>query len=924
LSRHSTRAPITHIQSPCSLQDSLKTMEKTGKAHVNIKNVANDALGQSLRSKASRKITFGAIVFFFTVFVAIAISIFFIISAPHQGATGPLAFFSYTLYQMGHVLAPIFRFIVTSIDWIRLPTLNTTLILDGLQHPVEVYWDKYGVPHVYAKNRNDMFYAMGYLHAQDRLWQMELQRRVVTGTMSEVFGETTLTVDRIFRTLGLFHKAKNDWTVFEKSHREYVKGFTAYVEGVNEYVRKKSSQLPLEFTILGIEPTEWNIQEVLALGRLTCWQLTAGDQTEFPRLIFQEILGPQLTQDFDILYEDTNPSTLNFLKDKGIFEFNPQVEGLDLNRILPPYIRSHGASNAWSIHGNLTKSGKPIVANDPHLMSSSPSPWYQMHLVSESKTEPFNAIGVTLPGLPIIAIGHNNRIAWGMTVSMVDLKDHFVEHFFPNGTYEYKGRAIEPTRRVETIHIKGKPSYTEHVIETVHGPIISTFLPVFNQTASSVLHKFQDNGVSVAVAYASVALMNESTQAEGQWLLNIAENWDDFVNAVHKMDIGSFNIIYGDADGNIGYYLSGHIPIRQKGNGLVPVPGWTGEYDWIGFVPPSERPYTLNPKSGYIVSANHKIVSDDYKYFMGKIWNNGYRGRRIEDIIKEFKNKGMKMGVKENERIHLDVISIPGIEFSRKLLSYISKERMSHLENVTLSILRDWDGSMHISSVAASIYQLTRSALLRRVLLSRIPSAMARHLRGVSFTPISNFAEYLGHDIVNLLRLLDNEHSEWWVKLGGRAQTLRDSLNDTIQWLIHEFGSDPSSWHWGKIHQQTFVHLLSKQKPFNLVFDVGPVPIFGDDDTVARSGFIRDENLKPFDVVIGTSYRQIVDFSDFDQSKWIMPPGQSARLSSPHHSDLLPLWAAGKYTDMLWSKSKIVANSCQKTLLQPKVPTGSY
>jgi penicillin amidase len=854
-----------------------------------------------------RRISFGSLVFFMTVFLSIAIASIFIVDEDDKGVWG---YIGAILSKATSWIGPLLRFLVATMDSTRTPVLNDTITLSGLNDKVEVYWDSHGVPHIYATNNRDMLFAAGYVHAQDRLWQMEMNRRIATGRMAEALGESGLIVDRIFRTFGLARKAQKD---LEVSSNRALLLLEAYTDGINAYLKNSKGQLPVEFTFLSISPETWSSVDVLAIGRLMCWQMGAGEQSEFPRQMLKEVLGDKLMKEFDISYPD-NPSTLSF--PAGKHEFNPIMDGVNLNEVLPPYIKAGGASNAWSVSGSLTSTGKPFLANDPHLTTSAPSAWYRMHMHSSDADKPYHAIGVTLPGTPVIAIGHNEHIGWGITVSMADTKDLFVEKFFANGTYEHEGQAVQPIIRQEVIAVKGKAPHVEEVIETVHGPIISDLFGILNETQI----EYQKTHSHTSVAYASIGLLPQSTMSEGQYELNLAHDWDSFVSAVKKMDIGSFNLVYGDVQGNIGYYLSGLVPIRKKGDGALPSPGWTGEHDWHGYIPFDEKPFALNPKSGYVVSANHKIAGDDYPHYLGNMWNNGYRAKRIEDMIQDFAARGVKLSLREQQLIQTDVFTIPGKEFVEKFLKFLDlndQADFTDLEKEAMSELRGWNGSMTRTTVAGSLYQSLRYFLVRDILKSKVPSVIKHNMHGSNFMPISTFGEFIGYDIVNILRLMDNPQSEWWSDLGGRSKGLRKAFRDSVNWLVEEFGENVQDWHWGRIHRSTFAHLLGKQKPFNLVFDVGPQPVDGDDDTVARSGFAKDERHRKFDAINGISFRQIIDFSDFDNSKWILAPGQSGRLSSPYHHDMMEVLERKEYSPMYWKKENVVRAAKHLLVLQP-------
>jgi penicillin amidase len=780
--------------------------------------------------------------------------------------------------------------------------LPSNFTLPGLKAAVDLYTDEFGVPHIYAKNTHDLYMTFGYIQARDRIWQMEFLRLLSTGQLSSVLGPKTLTMDRVFRTLGLAWRAKNDIALLQK---KYVQRIEAFAAGINEFL--KTEQLPLEFLLLSHNPKPFTAQDVAACGRSIGWILGIGDQVEIVRQLQNETLNADVIEAIRALYPDYHPTAIT-----EKHEFNPILEhGIDINNLLPPYTRAKGASNSWALSGKLTASGKPILASDPHLLQTTPGQWYLAHLVNEDPAEPINIIGATTGASPIIGIGHNNKIGWGITVSMVDTKDNFIEKMFHNGTYEYLGKAMTPRVREEIIEIKGQTPHVEKIIETVHGPIISNLSPFYNESLNA---RAAGEDFYYAIAFASTLTdVDHSAGFQGFFEMNEAQDWDEWVTGLSKLDYVSFNFVYSDLKGNIGYYLSGKVPRRADNmDGLSPMQGWSGEHDWRGYIPFDEHPWALNPKDNFVVSANNKIAPSTFKHYLGNLFANGVRAKRIRDQLIG------KTGLTVNDTMTLqnDIVSQWGIEFTELLLKAVDESQLTNLEKQALQLLRDWNGLMNRDLVAPTLYQATRRTLSRSVIFSHVNANLHYIMYGVNLTPVSAQSEFIGHDSVRIVKLLQSPDLAIWKKFGGYKTAVTNAFKNTCRDLSEFFGTNVNSWTWGTVHRLSFVHTMAEVKPLDKIFEVGPFPMSGDEDTVAMCSVRYQTTWNDFSARGGAGYRQILDFNNFDESVWIAVPGQSGRISSPHHHDQIESWYTGKYNKMLYSKEKIVA-SLKHTKIMP-------
>jgi penicillin amidase len=779
------------------------------------------------------------------------------------------------------ILGSILNLGLTWLSRRRLPQIEGTLSLPGLQGHVEVIRDRWGVPHIYADSSHDLFFAQGFVHAQDRLFQMEIHRRLALGRLSELFGELSLDTDRAVRTFGFHRIGKVDCENISPELRIILQ---AYADGVNAFLGHPGAQLPVEFTLLGHKPEPWQPEDSMAFARVMIWQLSHGWYAEIVRAQIAEKVGVEHAAEIEIHYPDLNPTILP----EGI-EFNRLGADGQLLKVEGPFLERGLGSNAWGVSSHKTSSGNAYLCNDMHLPVSTPALWYENHLACDN----FNVTGVGLPGLPLVMVGHNEHIAWGMTLAFTDCEDLFIEKFDPQDPhhYQFKGDWLETKAIEEVIPVKGRSEpHIEQVLVTRHGPIISDVVGYPEQR----------------VAVSSMAL--QPCPAVDGWLqLNKARQWDDFVDAMRLIEAPQLGTAYGDVDGNIGYWATGKVPIRAKGDGSVPVPGWTGEYEWVGEVPFEEMPHILNPERGYVVTSNHRIVSDEYPHFLGNLWMNGYRARRIEEVFE----RKEKLSIEDFQALHVDTTCIPGMEFVAQLEGFTSDDPDVQM---ALQSLHAWNGQLTTDTVGGTTYEVARYAMVRNLLEPNLGQELTSRVMGVGFHPLlMSASEFYGHDTTTLLRLLKDPDS-WWVKqAGGRETLIQKSLKESAEWLKAEFGPNPERWQWGKIHRVILPHTLGLQKPLDQVFNRGPVPIGGDTDTPCQTAFHAND---PYDnKAWAPSFRQIVDLGDLSRSVVIIPPGQSGHLGSNHYDDLLELWVKGEYHPMLWRRQEIEREAEGKLIL---------
>ncbi len=771
---------------------------------------------------------------------------------------------------MANIIGKGLQSLLAAFDRSSLPQIEGTFDWGKTEHEVEILRDRWGVPHIYAKSAHDLFFAQGVVQAQERLFQMELNRRTAQGTLSEVLGDLALETDRAVRTFGFNRLGSVDWA---NASEEMQAAVLAYCDGVNTYLEKNGSKLPVEFKLLGYQPKPWQPQDCTAFGRVIMWELSHAWHGEIVRYQIQQKLGIEDADEIEIHYPSQNPITLPL----GI-EFNLREGDGKLISEQGPFLQRGQGSNSWVVAKEKTIDGHTYLYNDMHLPLSMPGLWFQVHLNGGG----YQVTGVSLPGIPGILVGHNDQIAWGMTLAFIDCEDLYLEKMEDqhSSRYLFGDEWVQSDVIEEVINVKGKPQpYLENVIMTRHGPIVSDVVSQPN----------------IRLALRSMAL-RPSPSLAGWLSLDRAKNWDEFVLAMHQIEAPQLSVSYADRQGNIGYWMTGRAPIRAKGDGRTPAPGWDGEYEWVGEVPFEEMPHALNPQQGYLVHTNNKIVGDDYPYYLGDVWMNGSRAKRIEQVLQSKD----KLSREEMCRLHIDYTTLPGRELSQKLQGITVQNLKA---GRALEILKSWDGELSAESVGGCVYEVVRLALGRNLLEPALGSDLTEQYLGKTFNPVLLTAnEFYGHDVSVILRMLDQPQS-WWVQQAGGIQTwVEKSLTQAAEWLESHLGGQPSGWQWGKIHGAVFPHPLGLQKPLNLAYNRGPYPIGGDSDTPCQTAYLPHQPYH--NNAWAPSFRQVVDLDDLTQSVTIVPPGQSGHIGSEHYDDLIEPWVKGEYHPQLWTREQ--------------------
>ena len=749
------------------------------------------------------------------------------------------------------------------------PQIAGRLVIHGLLAPVEIIRDRWGVPHLYARNTHDLFFAQGYVHAQDRLWQMDFNRRVPSGRLSELFGEATLASDRFLRVVGMRRAAEAEAAHLDA---ESTGVLAAYAAGVNAYVAGSGSRLPLEFMLLRYRPEPWVPADSLAFGKLLSWTLAGNWRDQLLRAQIIARFGAGGLRTLLPAYPPGAPVIVPAETSLQHIRSDALLRLLDM----APVAQGVGSNN-WVVSGARTASGHPMLANDPHLEAQMPSIWYEMHLVGG----PYDVAGATLPGVPGVIIGHNDRIAWGITNAGPDVQDLYIERFDPAnpGRYVFRGRWQPASTVREVIRVRGR---RHPVVETVrltrHGPVLNDVV----------------NGLNTFLALRWDAL-RPGTVSTAVLRLDRAGTWQEFRGALRLWTGPAQNFVYADREGNIGYQLPGRIPIRAAGDAMVPVPGWTGENEWVGEIPFDRLPRVLNPARGYIVTANNRVVPEGYPYLISQESDPGYRATRIESQLASIP----RATIADMERIQMDVASIPALQTVRALDDLrLSREPAAG----ALANLRAWDGILRADSRPAAIYEAFRMALVPLVFENALGADLYKRYveRPEAWEPA-------------LIRLLRDRSSPWWGPEGRQALVAR-ALKQADALLVRRLGPDRAAWSWGRLHAMQFVHPLGRLPWLAWLFNANAPPSGGDLFTINNGGFAIDT----FAQTIVASYRQVIDLGDWDRSVAIHTTGQSGLVTNRHYRDFVPLWATGGYHPLLFSRARVQRNAdATLTLLPP-------
>jgi len=762
--------------------------------------------------------------------------------------------------------------------WRAMPAYSGTVALPGLSAETRVWRDQYGVPHIFAATMNDAMRALGWLHAGERIYQMEIQRRVGQGRIAEIAGPDLIGVDRFIRTLGFYRLAESSFAALSPFAQARLQ---AYADGVNAFLETHGDALPPEFMLLGDKPEPWKPADSLVWGKLMALQLSHNYKFEIMRAELRQKLSPeQASWIFPTPSADSPITTQPVLHSHHAAADEPDEQ---LARLFP---FRHGASNEWVVAGSRTTTGKPILANDPHLEIAAPILWYLARIV----TPEGSVKGATVPGAPIVLLGQNESIAWGITSADTDTQDLFVETVDPANSAQYLTpdgpKAFES--REETIHVSGSADVVLHVRATRHGPVLSDVSPKLAGLA----------GPGKAMALAFTGLGDKDTTAEAIMRVNGAHNWEEFLAALRLYQTPTQNLVYADVSGEIGFISPGLVPLRKSGDGLAPTDGASGATDWIGFVPFEQLPQLHNPSAGFAFNANNALVGPDREPMFGQDWEEAFRARRIQ----QFFDSTDKHSLETSAAMQADHVSLVALALLPLLESVKPADERARQ---ALALLAGWGGAMDKDRAEPLIFEAFLSVLHRNLLVEKT---------GVNLDERGPF------DATTLISLIKDHPS--WCDAPQKPDpdcrlAMARALDEGLALLVKRDGADMSKWTWGSEHVAILRHKVYSHIPLlDRISDLS-MPSSGDYYTLDRGGGSEVPDDMPFARTHAAGFRGLYDLGDPDKSRFMITTGESGHIFSPHYRDLAPLWIDVKSIPLAGTEAEFQKAGAQELVLRP-------
>ncbi|WP_234533261.1 penicillin acylase family protein [Streptomyces shenzhenensis] len=885
------------------------------------------------------------------------------------------------------VLGGVFYGAYWSVSTVRasLPQTKGSITLDGLAGPVTVKRDGYGIPQIYASTDEDLFMAQGYVQAQDRFYEMDVRRHMTAGRLSEMFGKSQVKADEFLRTLGWDRVAKEEYdTKLSAATKKYLQ---AYSKGVNAYLQGKNGKdISLEYAALGFvndyKPEQWTPVDSVSWLKAMAWDLRGNMQDEIDRALMTSRLGPQQIKD---LYPDYPYSRNKAIVQQGQYDevtktfqsgstsgsgsstttggssatssagsaLTSQLEGLyNVLDGVPTAVGVNGqgiGSNSWVVGGDYTITGKPLLANDPHLSASLPSVWYQMglHCTTISSKCQYDVTGYTFAGMPGVIIGHNADIAWGMTNSGVDVTDLYLEKLSGDG-YLYDGKTKPFTTRTETVKVAGGASKEIVIRQTADGmPLLSDrddeLVQVGKKATVDTAAPDRGDGYGIALRWTA---LDPGTTMDAVFALDKASDWDSFRQAAAQFDVPSQNLIYADTKNNIGYTLPGKIPTRSSADdGSIPAPGWDSKYKWTGFIKQDELPYEYNPKRGYIVTANQAVIDKDkYPYTLTTDWGYGTRSQRITDLIESKIKDGGKISTDDMRQMQTDTSS----EIAKLLVPRLLKINLDDKDvRAAQKLLEGWDYTQDADSAAAAYFNAVWRNILKLAFGNKLPKEL--RVKGQclwvdkvdSTGPVdedtkvrecgerdADQAQPDGGDrwFEVVRNLMEKPNSDWWKtpagvgdrnKADNMDELFKRAMIDARWELTAKLGKDIDTWSWGRLHRLFLKNqTLGTDGPgiVQYILNRGPWKLSGGEATVDATGW---NAAGGYGVVWVPSMRMVVNLDDLDKSKWINLTGASGHAFSAHYTDQTGKWADGELLPWSFSDKAVDKGTSDTLVLKP-------
>jgi penicillin G amidase len=749
-----------------------------------------------------------------------------------------------------------------------------TVALTGLADLVEVTRDEYGVPAIEARNNHDLMFALGYVHAQDRLWQMDITRRLGQGRLSELLGDATIPFDRMFRIVGIRRIAEEVERRLPGETRDMLQW---YADGVNAFITSRQGKYPIEFDLLQYNPEPWQPVHSLIIGRLMAWELNLSWWTDLTFGAIAERVGLEKALDIAPPYPGNVAPTVPVDAWKAYAELsNGYLKVAHDYAELIGTASIAGGSNAWAVAPRKSATGAVLLANDTHLRLQVPSKWYEVSL----RAPQFNVRGMSIAGIPCVVSGRNDLIAWGVTNLMADDADFYVEQIDATDTtkYMYDGVLYPITYLEEEIGVRNQPGVPLMIRLTRHGPIVTDVRTMLQKGSAPYVASMRWTGAE------------PDDQLQAFFMMDRARNWQEFSEGVKRFPGPGQNFIYGDVDGNIGYWCGAKLPIRTRRSSLLPLPGWEKENDWKGFVPPDKLPHLYNPPEGFVASANNKVVDDTYPYYISDLWEPPSRIVRLREKLGG-KNEGFD--IDDFQRLQNDKFSNNAKEILPYIAAAFKDSALGLAEDQQVKeYFRNWNFVYSTQDIPTSIYQEFLVHFLRNVYADEMGDDLFHDFLVLANVPIRVTT-----------KLVEEGTSSWFDDIRTDARETRDdmirkSLREAVAALRTRFGDEMKMWRWGDLHTVTLQHPFGLKKPLDRIFNIGPFP-YGGASTALMSG--EYDLNDPFATVIAASYRQIFDLGVSARICSVLPSGESGQVFNPHYSDQTELWLNGAYRATRWN-----------------------
>jgi penicillin amidase len=769
------------------------------------------------------------------------------------------------------------RFLVRLFLGRRLPITRGMRAVRGLDAPIRIHRDRWGIPCIEAGSEADACFGIGFCHGQDRTFQLEVLLRLVRGTLAELLGAAALSIDLLSRHIGFLHSARAQWPLQDAAGRKLL---DAYAAGVNAGTSAGLRRRPHEFALLGARPTPWEPTDSLGVLKVLSFTLATNWDSELARLHVLTKDGPEALAALDPAYPHWLPVTAPPGQAAG-----PAFDRLEADLAAFEGVARGGGSNNWAVAPGRTATGRPILANDPHLSALLPAHWYLV----QARAPDFAVAGASFVGGPAVLAGHNGHAAWGVTAAIVDNTDLFIEQIGPDGASVRVGDGFVPcTVREETIRVRGGATVVERVLVTPRGPILT---PAVDAPGPALSLR---------------ATWLEPAPVSGLLRLAHVRSFDDLRHHLGPWPATTQNVAYADAAGTIGWKIVGTAPRRRKGWGLLPLPGWDPSFGWEAEpVPDADMPWAVNPPEGFLATANNQPLPDGVGPFLGADWIDGYRAAAIARALAARRD----WDVAGTLALQTDQHTRAWDDLREAILGADAADPDARR---ALDLLRGWDGCVRIDSPAAAVYELFLSEMTGRTARAKAPRSYGYALGG-RVHPLTDFNFFCFRRTGHLARLLRTRPAGWFKR--PWPEEIGDALAAVVRRLRAGHGDDPAAWAWGRLRTLTLHHILGRRRRLARVFNIGPVPSGGDTDTINQAAVLPLAPLAGTDTI--ASARVVIDVGAWHNSRFVLPGGQSGNPFSPHYADLFPLWLRGEGVPIAWTPEEVRAAATQTLVLMP-------